>query len=77
MLNLDGWDIALYVSAGYVAVRTLVWMMAARRDGLRERFRRQMEGRREAERGAKKGKQQQSRRSHPPGEQYEDEAKAA
>ena len=75
-MNWDGWDIALYVSSGYVAVRVLVWMMAAKRDGLLERFREQMQRRKEAEERKKKEKEKRLRRPWRRADD-EDEAKAA
>ena len=38
--NMDGWDVALLVAAGYLAVTALVRLMIRRRDQLVEHFRR-------------------------------------
>ena len=70
MMSMDGWDIALYVLAAYLAVRILVRMMAARRDRLIEQFRQEMEHRRQEEE-----KKKQNRRSRR--QTDEEEAKAA
>jgi len=43
MANMDGWDITLLVVAGYVAVVSLVRLMARRRDAMLGEFRQQME----------------------------------
>jgi hypothetical protein len=40
---MDGWSIALWVVAGYLAVMTLARSMQAQRNHLIERFRRSME----------------------------------
>jgi hypothetical protein len=40
--NLDAWDIALYIAAGYVATIALVRLMLAERARLVERFRSEM-----------------------------------
>ncbi|NQU20050.1 MAG: hypothetical protein HQ567_02120 [Candidatus Nealsonbacteria bacterium] len=37
---MDGWDVALLVAAGYIAVTALVRLMIRRRDQLVEHFRR-------------------------------------
>ena len=39
---MDGWDLALLVGAGYVAVTALVRLMIRRRDQLLDEFRREM-----------------------------------
>ncbi len=40
---MDGWDVALLVAAGYLAVTALVRLMIRRRDQLVEHFRRDVE----------------------------------
>ncbi len=50
---MDGWDVALLVAAGYIAVTALVRLMIRRRDQLVEHFRRDVKkekSRRRAER---------------------------
>ncbi len=42
MGNMDGWDVALLVVSGYVAVVTLVRLMARRRNQMMEEFRREL-----------------------------------
>lgn len=42
MENMDGWDVALLVAAGYVAVMALVRLMIRRRDQMLETFRREV-----------------------------------
>ena len=42
MGNMDGWDVALLVAAGYVAVTTLVQLMIRRRDQAVGEFRKQL-----------------------------------
>ena len=39
---MDGWDVALWVVAGYLALTPLVRMMLARRERLLVRFRAEM-----------------------------------
>jgi hypothetical protein len=54
MENMDGWDLALLVAAGYVAVVALVRLMVRRRRQAMDQFRREMEkqkGHREGPRG--------------------------
>jgi hypothetical protein len=49
---MDGWDVALLVVAGYVAIMALVHLMIRRRDQMVEQFRKEMDKekkRREAE----------------------------
>lgn len=43
MFTLDTWDIVLLAVAGFVAVTTLVRLMAARRDELLKKLRRDFE----------------------------------
>jgi heme exporter protein D len=40
---MDGWDVALLVAAGYLAVSALVRLMLRRRDQVLDDFRRQVE----------------------------------
>jgi heme exporter protein D len=42
MGNLDGWDVALLVVAGYVALVALVRLMIRRRDQMLSEFRRKL-----------------------------------
>jgi len=42
MGNMDGWDVALLVAAGYVAATALVRLMTRRRDQLLDEFHREM-----------------------------------
>ena len=42
MANMDGWDVALLVMAGYVAVISLVRLMVARRDQMMKAFRKEV-----------------------------------
>ena len=42
MANMDGWDLALLVVAGYVATTALVRLMIRRRDRMLAEFRRRM-----------------------------------
>jgi hypothetical protein len=42
MGDMDGWDLTLLVVAGYLAVVTLVRLMAHRRDQLLDEFRREL-----------------------------------
>ncbi len=54
---MNGWDIALLLVVGYVAVVALVRLMAQRRDELLEEFRRRMKAekkRKEAEKRQRK-----------------------
>ena len=60
MENMNGWDLALLVAAGYVAAVTLVRLMIRRRDQLLERFRNEMkvaQAERDAEEARKKREQ--------------------
>jgi hypothetical protein len=41
---MDGWEIALWIAAGYAAVVPLVRMMVTKREGLLVKFRAQMAG---------------------------------
>jgi hypothetical protein len=43
MGNMDGWDLALLAITGYVAVVTLVRLMARHRDQVVSRFRHDMQ----------------------------------
>jgi len=52
--EMDGWDIALLVVAGYVAVTALVRLMLRRRDQVVEALRRQAEQRAAAKRGSRR-----------------------
>ncbi len=69
MLSLDAWDLVLLAIASYVAVLSLVRLMAARRqqlsDGLREQFaaeqaRQQLSGDRELARDRRQRERQQA-----------------
>ena len=63
MGNMDGWDVALVVVAGYVALVTLVRLMIRRRDQLMDEFRRKMrkeKRRKEAEEQQRKFRRQQA-----------------
>ncbi|HUT13907.1 MAG TPA: hypothetical protein VMY42_25685 [Thermoguttaceae bacterium] len=42
MGNMDGWDVALLVAAGYVAATALVRLMTRRRDQLLDEFHREL-----------------------------------
>ncbi len=42
MGNMDGWDVALLVVAGYVALVTLVRLMIRRRNQMLDEFRREL-----------------------------------
>ena len=57
---MDGWSIALWVFAGYIAVVALVRLMAHKRNQVMEEFRGEVEKeksrRKAAERKAKRGK---------------------
>jgi hypothetical protein len=46
MANMNGWDVALLVVAGYVAVTALVRLMLRRRNQTIDEFRQQMEAER-------------------------------
>jgi heme exporter protein D len=53
MASMDGWDLALLVVVGYVALVTLVRLMIRRRNQVMDEFRREVrkeKGRREAQR---------------------------
>jgi hypothetical protein len=43
MRSMDGWDLALWALAGYLAIVALVRLMARHRDSLTARFRQEME----------------------------------
>ena len=58
MVNMSGWDLVLVTVAVYVAVTTLIHMMARRRDTYVKQFREQIE--RELKR-KKRAEQQQQR----------------
>jgi len=53
-LEIDAWDVALLVAAGYVAVVELVRLMIRRRDQMLAQFRREMRAGRRAKRTAEK-----------------------
>jgi len=60
---MDGWDLTLLVVAGYVAVVTLVRLMARRRDQMLDEFRRKLrkeKQRNEAEERNRKHRRQQA-----------------
>ncbi len=61
MGSMDGWDVALLVVAGYVAVVTLVRLMVRRRDQMLDEFRRDV-AKEKARRELDQRKQQQSER---------------
>ena len=42
MGNMDGWDVALLLVSGYVALVTLVRLMVRRRNQMMEEFRREL-----------------------------------
>ncbi len=42
MGNMDGWDVALLVAAGYVAATSLVRLMIRRREQLLDEFRQEV-----------------------------------
>jgi hypothetical protein len=42
MANMNGWDVALLVAAGYVAVTALVRLMLRRRNEMVDQFRQRM-----------------------------------
>jgi hypothetical protein len=59
---MDGWDLTLLVVAGYLAVVTLVRLMAHRRDQMLDEFRRELKKekhRQEAEERNRKHRRQQ------------------
>lgn len=58
MGNMDGWDVALLVVAGYVATVALVRLMIRRRDQMLDQFRREVE----KERKRREAEDQRSRR---------------
>ena len=63
MENMDAWDVALLVAAGYLALVTLVRLMIRRRDQMMEEFRREMKKekrRREAEETKRKFRRQKA-----------------
>ena len=63
MGSMDGWDLTLLVVAGYVAVVTLVRLMARRRDQMLDEFRRKLrkeKQRNEAEERNRKHRRQQA-----------------
>ena len=55
---MDGWDVALLVAAGYIAVTALVRLMIRRRDQLVEHFRRDVK----KEKGRRRAQRQQAQR---------------
>ena len=60
---MDGWDLTLLVVAGYVAVVTLVRLMARRRDQMLDEFRRKLKKekqRKVAEERTRKHRRQQA-----------------
>jgi hypothetical protein len=60
---MDGWDLTLLVVAGYVAVVTLVRLMARRRDQMLDEFRRKLKKekhRKQAEERTRKHRRQQA-----------------
>jgi hypothetical protein len=63
MGNMDGWDVALLVLAGYVALVTLVRLMIGRRDQMLDEFRRRLrieKQRKEAEERTRRHRRQQA-----------------
>ena len=56
---MDGWDVALLVFAGFMAVLALVRLMIRRRDQLIERFQEEVNAERERRREAAKNEQRQ------------------
>ncbi|MHC4178965.1 MAG: hypothetical protein ACYSWU_15740 [Planctomycetota bacterium] len=60
MGNMDGWDVALLVVAGYVALVSLVRLMIGRRDQLLDEFRRELK--KERQRKAVEEQQRKFRR---------------
>ena len=63
MGNMDGWDVALLVVAGYVAIVTLVRLMIRRREQMLAKFRREVEkekARREAEPRSQESRRQRA-----------------
>ena len=55
MGNMDGWDVALLVVAGYVALVTLVRLMIRRRNQMLDEFRRELK----KEKGRKEGEERE------------------
>lgn len=63
MANMDGWDVALLVVAGYVALVTLVRLMIRRRNQMLDEFRRELrkeKRRKEAEERERKLRREQA-----------------
>jgi len=58
-VNMDGWDVAILIVAGYIALITMIRLMAARRDSymreLHSQIQQERQRRRKAEDAAKKG----------------------
>ena len=54
MFNMDGWDVAVALIAGYVAVTTLVRLMIAKRDAVVERLRGEIEAEQARQKQAEK-----------------------
>ncbi len=60
MGNMDRWDVALFVIAGYVAVMALVRLMIRRRNQMIDEFKRQVDEEKQRREGPHKEKHRKS-----------------